>query len=62
MSADEAKLAAWRGALAVSQDHRNVAAAVLHDAELAVLRRLAAAHLPGGEAEYWQLVEQEVRR
>jgi hypothetical protein len=47
--------------MALARDHRNVAAAVHERAELAVIRRHIAAQLVGGEARYWDLVEQELR-
>ena len=53
---------AWRGALAVAQSRRNMAAALLRDAELTTMRRLICAHVVGGEAEYWRQVEEELRR
>ncbi len=61
-TADEtAAAAAWQTALNLSGHDRQVAAALARNAELAVIRRLLAATLPGGLAEYWQLVDQELR-
>jgi hypothetical protein len=59
---DAAKRAAWRAALTLAKDHRNVAAAVHDRAELAVLRRVVSRLLPDGEAGYWRLVEEELRK
>lgn len=59
--AEEAADAAWQTALNLSGHDRQVAAALARTAELAVIRRLLAATLPGGLAEYWHLVDQELR-
>ena len=58
---DEAKQAAWRAALAISRDHRNVAATTFRLAEMTVIRQQIASMMPGGERRYWELVEQELR-
>lgn len=66
MSGDNAEAAAdraWRTARTLAPDEdRLVASAILMAAERDVLRRLVCAQLPGGEVEYWALVEQEVKR
>lgn len=53
---------AWRSALAVGENRRNMAAALLRDAELTTMRRLICAHVVGGEVEYWRQVEEELKR
>lgn len=58
---DTAAETAWQTALNLSGHDRQVAAALSRNAELAVIRRLQPAALPGGLAEYWQLVDQELR-
>ncbi len=60
-SDDTAAETAWRTALNLAGHDRQTAAALARNAELAVIRRLIAATLPGGLAEYWQLVDQELR-
>lgn len=57
---DVAKSNAWFAARSVSCDNREAASVVMRTAELTVLRRLVAAQLAGGEAEYWKLVEQGI--
>lgn len=59
---EDARQAAWRGAMAVSQNRRNLAASMTITAELSVMRGLLARGLPGGEAEYWTMVETELRK
>lgn len=58
MSDAEAK--AWRAARSLAGHDGEAATAITRRAELAVLRRLLAQQLPGGEAEYWGLVEREL--
>jgi hypothetical protein len=63
ITAEYAKKRAWGTARSLAPDEdRMVAAALLMAAERDVLRRLLCAQLPGGEAEYWALVEQELKR
>jgi hypothetical protein len=62
MSEEEARQAAWRAALAMSQNDRHIAAVLVRNTEFDVLRRLVSAQLPGGEMEYWELVEKELRK
>lgn len=60
---DAAKDSAWRAARGLApEEDRMVASAIIMAAERDVLRRLLCAQLPGGEAEYWALVEQELKR
>lgn len=41
---------------------RQVSSELETRAQLTVVRRLLGAMLPGGESEFWQLVEKELRR
>lgn len=65
---ESAKSRAWRTARTlVPEEDRLVAisvalSAIMTAAERDVLRRLVCAQLPGGEVEYWGLVEQELKR
>lgn len=58
----EARARAWRVALEASNNLRNTARQLLRDAELATMRRLICASLPGREVEYWGRVEEEMKR
>lgn len=60
-ASDRARATSWRHALNLAGGDRQVAAALSKTAELDVIRRLVSATLPGGEAEYWQLVDKELR-
>lgn len=57
-----AREAAWRAALAISGNNRNMASAASRDAQLKIMRQLLARILPGGEMEFWAMVEMELRR
>ncbi len=58
-----ARDAVFRAAIAVSVNNRGLAQRVTEGAEMAVLRKIVCdALLPGGEVEYWERVEQELRR
>lgn len=58
-----AKDRAWCAARTLARkEDRLVASAIIMAAERDVIRRLLCAQLPGGEAEYWALVEQELKR
>lgn len=57
-----AHAAAQRAAMALSHNNRNLANAAETRAQLTVVRRILGNMLPGGEAEFWQLVEKELRR
>lgn len=57
-----AKAAVWRAAMAIAMNRRNVAAAASTAAQLKVIRDLLSAKLAGGEAEFWDLVEKELRK
>lgn len=59
---DEARRSVRRAALALSKNQRHLAEQVETAAQLTVIRRLLSAQLPGGEAEFWQLVEVELRK
>lgn len=60
---DDAKEQAWRTARGLApEEDRMVASALIMAAERDVLRRLLCAQLPGGESQYWALVEQELKR
>lgn len=59
---EAAKNAAWRAAMAMSQNSRNRAAEATTTAQLKVIRDLLSAKLAGGEAEFWDLVEKELRK
>lgn len=48
--------------MAVSMNQRNAAAAASTAAQLKVIRELLSAKLGGGEAEFWDLVERELRK
>lgn len=56
----DAEAKAWRAARSLAQHDGEAATALTRRAELAVIRRFVTAQLPGDEAEYWQLVEQEL--
>lgn len=60
--AKAAKDLAWRTALETSNNLRNTARQLLRDAELTTMRRLICASLVGREVEYWQRVEEELKR
>lgn len=57
-----ARDAAFQTALRVAGGSRDLAVGIRDGAELTVIRRLCCARLPGGEAEFWRLVEQELKR
>lgn len=59
---EAAKNAAWRAAMALSMNQRNLAAAASTAAQLKVIREILSAKLAGGEAEFWDLVERELRK
>lgn len=52
---------AYSAAFEVAQGDRLVATVVMHEAERDVVRKLIAASLPGGLAEYWRLVCEEIK-
>lgn len=54
--------AAWAEAMRRGVQVPAYASAILDTAERDILRRLVASRLPGGEVEYWGLVEQELKR
>lgn len=58
---ERAKQAAWRAAHDLAGDSV-LTARLIRSSELAVIRRLLAAQLPGGEARFWELVKQEIER
>lgn len=60
--AEDAKNAALRAALAVARQSRGMAAELMRNSEIRVLRDILSATLAGGEAEYWTRVEAELRR
>lgn len=57
---DVAKSNAWFAARSVAGGDREAASVVMRTAELTVIRRLLSAHLVGGEAKFWALVETEL--
>lgn len=59
---EKAKTDAFRAAFTLARRDPNLAGIVHDRCELAVLRRLVSKQLPGGEVEYWRLVEEEIRR
>lgn len=62
VSIEEARASAWRAALAVAHDNRNLAASAEIAAQLTIIRRLLGRLVPGGEATFWVLVEEELRK
>lgn len=60
-TAADAADAAWQTAMRLTDRDRPLAAALMHNAELAVMRELVARLLPGGLVEYWQMVDRELR-
>jgi len=48
--------------MAISQNSRNKAAEATTAAQIKVIRDLLSAKLAGGEAEFWDLVEKEMRK
>lgn len=57
-----ARDAAWRAALAISGNSRTMASAASRDAQMKILRQVVSRVLPGGETEFWAMVEMELRR
>lgn len=55
-----AKESALLAALRITQGDPHLAAAVTREAELAVLRRLVAGRLRGGEETYWTMIKEEL--
>lgn len=53
---------AYAEAKLLAQGSQPIAAALFLDAERSVMRRLLCASLSGGEAEYWSMVHDELKR
>ncbi|HEX6052758.1 MAG TPA: hypothetical protein VFZ21_26010 [Gemmatimonadaceae bacterium] len=60
-ASERARATSWRTALSMTGGDRQAASVISKTAELDVIRRLVSATLPGGEAEFWQLVDKELR-
>lgn len=59
-SIDKAKTAAYRAARDLTHSDPALTHNLVRSVELTILRRLVSKQLPGGEAEFWRLVEEEI--
>ena len=59
---EDARSAAWEAVTEMSALTGSPSHEVESRAQLTVIRRVLGSMMPGGEAEFWQLVEKELRR
>ncbi len=58
---DKARASAWEAARNLAGGDNHVAKAVVHAAEMAALRKIAADYLDDGEEGYWRMVERDIK-